>query len=202
MFAINVCAPTSGGHFHPAMTIAQVIFRGFPLQKAPLYILAQTFGAFLASVMVYASWRSSFVAYTAKLVASGHREAIFTPSGPAGILAIFPSPGRDLGEIFANEFFADFLIALVIWSQLDAQNVFASAAIAPYTIGLAFAVAIWGMGYQTVVANSGKCILVGDRKHLADRLLLLQPAMSALASLVRPFGDRTVSLQSTVRWPP
>jgi glycerol uptake facilitator-like aquaporin len=162
MFAINVCAPTSGGHFHPAMTIAQVIFRGFPLKKAPLYILSQTFGAFLASLMVYASCRSSFTAYTAKLVASGHREAIFTPAGPAGTIAIFPSPGRDLAEIFANEFFADFLIALVIWSQLDAQNVFASPAIAPYTIGIAFAVVIWGMSYQTVVANSGEHRLIID----------------------------------------
>lgn len=156
MFAINVCAGSSGGHFHPGFTIAQVIFKGFPAWKAPLYIFSQLLGAFLASLMVYASWRSNFVAYTAELVAAGNREAIFTPTGPAGILAIFPTPGRDLGEIFANEFFGDFFIGMVVWSQLDAQNVFATPSIAPYTIGLAFGVVVWGFSQATVVTNTGE----------------------------------------------
>lgn len=81
--------------------------------------------------MVYASWRTNFESYTNELITSGNRAAIFTPTGPAGILAIFPSPGRNLGEIFANEIFGDFFIGMVVWSQLDAQNIFASPSMAP-----------------------------------------------------------------------
>lgn len=156
MFAINVCAPTSGGHFHPAMTIAQVIFKGFPIRKAPLYIFSQILGAFVASMMIYATWHTNFQSYAAELIATGKREAIFTPTGPAGVLAIFPAPGRTLTEQFASEFFADMLIAFVIWSQLDAQNIFASPTMAPYTIGLAFGVAVWGFSQANVVTNTGE----------------------------------------------
>jgi glycerol uptake facilitator-like aquaporin len=34
IFAITVCAPTSGGHFSPSITIALTLFRGFPKLKA------------------------------------------------------------------------------------------------------------------------------------------------------------------------
>lgn len=34
IFAINVCAGTSGGHFSPAVTITLVLFKGFPKAKA------------------------------------------------------------------------------------------------------------------------------------------------------------------------
>ena len=138
------------------MTIAQVIFKGFPIRKAPFYIIAQLFGAFLASLMIYAMWRTEMLAYTAELTLAGKREVVFSPSGPAGILAIFPTPGRSLGEIFANEFFGDMFIALVIWSQLDAQNVFSSPSLAPYTIGLAFAVIVWGFSSGTIVTNTAR----------------------------------------------
>lgn len=171
MFAINVCAPTSGGHFHPAVTIAQVIFKGFPVWKAGPYIIAQIIGSFVASLMVYASWKTNFVGYTNQLVAAGNSAEIFTPTGPAGILAIFPSPNRTYGEIFANEFFGDLVIALVIWSQLDAQNIFTSPSSAPYTIGLAFGVVVWGWSQGTVVTNTGEFHPSVERCH--HRLTIL-----------------------------
>jgi glycerol uptake facilitator-like aquaporin len=54
---VTLCAPTSGGHFNPCVTIAQVAFRGFPARKAPFYILAQIFGAFVACFVVYLQYR-------------------------------------------------------------------------------------------------------------------------------------------------
>lgn len=155
-FAIVVCAPTSGGHFHPAMTIAQVLFKGFPARKAPFYIIAQIAGAFVASFMIYAMWRTELLGLTELLTANGLREQVFSPSGPAGIIAIFPSAGRNLGEVFANEFFGDMLLGMVIWSQLDAQNVFGAPHMAPYTIGLAFGVIVWGFSAGTIVTNTAR----------------------------------------------
>jgi len=155
-FAIVVCAPTSGGHFHPALTLAQVVFKGFPIRKAPGYIIAQLAGAFVASLMVYAMWRTEMLEMTELLTAAGKRAQVFSPEGPAGILAIFPTAGRNLGEIFANEFFGDMLLAMVIWSQLDAQNVFVVPSTAPYTIGLAFAVIVWGFSAGSIVTNTAR----------------------------------------------
>ncbi|PWN35790.1 aquaporin-like protein [Meira miltonrushii] len=155
-FAIVVCAPTSGGHFHPALTLAQVVFKGFPARKAPGYIIAQLAGAFVASLMVYSIWRTEMLEMTELLTAAGKRAQVFSPEGPAGILAIFPTAGRKMSEIFANEFFGDMFLALVIWSQLDAQNVFVVPSSAPLTIGLAFAVIVWGFSAGSIVTNTAR----------------------------------------------
>ena len=40
-FAIITCAPTSGGHFNPAITISFAVWQGFPWKKVPYYIFAQ-----------------------------------------------------------------------------------------------------------------------------------------------------------------
>lgn len=51
-FAIITCAPTSGGHFNPAITICFCIWQGFPWKKAPYYIFAQVFGSFIAGLLL------------------------------------------------------------------------------------------------------------------------------------------------------
>ena len=40
-FAIMTCAPVSGGHFNPAVTISLAIWQGFPWSKVPRYIFSQ-----------------------------------------------------------------------------------------------------------------------------------------------------------------
>lgn len=40
-FAIMTCAPVSGGHFNPAVTVSLAIWQGFPWSKVPRYIFAQ-----------------------------------------------------------------------------------------------------------------------------------------------------------------
>lgn len=155
-FAIVVCATSSGGQFHPAFTLAQVIFKGFPARLAPLYIAAQLLGGFVASLMVMACWKDELLGITKLLTAEGKAAEIFTASGPAGAIALFPTPGRSLGSIFANEFFADFLIGLVVWANLDSSNPFTSPQVAPYTIGLIFAVVVWGFSSSNVATNTAR----------------------------------------------
>lgn len=40
-FAIMTCAPVSGGHFNPAITISLAVWQGFPWAKVPRYIISQ-----------------------------------------------------------------------------------------------------------------------------------------------------------------
>jgi len=104
----------------------------------------QLLGGYIASLLIYAMWKPEIDGYEALLRAGGLEAEIFTNTGPGGIFALFPPDGRSNGTLFINEFVATVGIAMVIWSQLDSTNVFTVPSAAPYTIGLAFAVAIWG----------------------------------------------------------
>ena len=50
--------PISGGHFNPAVTIALVVARRFPLRDAAAYISAQLTGAALGAAVLAALWPS------------------------------------------------------------------------------------------------------------------------------------------------
>lgn len=57
-FAIITCAPTSGGHFNPAITICFAIWQGFPWKKVPYYIFAQIFGQYhTPSISIAILWQ-------------------------------------------------------------------------------------------------------------------------------------------------
>src|SRR5436305_13516142 len=53
----------SGAHPNPAVTLANCVFRKFPWKKFPLYMLAQTLGAMVASAIVYANYNSAIDVY-------------------------------------------------------------------------------------------------------------------------------------------
>ncbi len=151
-FAIITCAPTSGGHFNPAVTVALWVWQGFPTKKVPYYIFSQIFGAFMAGLVVMGMYWPQISEMKAELLAAG--KPLVANGAPASILCSFPNPDQtNLGYVFLTEFFVDSFIGIVIWACLDPANPFVSAAGAPFVIGLAYAAMVWGFADITISTN-------------------------------------------------
>ncbi|EME42280.1 hypothetical protein DOTSEDRAFT_134431 [Dothistroma septosporum NZE10] len=152
-FAIITCAPTSGGHFNPAVTICFAVWQGFPWKKVPYYIFSQIFGSFVAGLLLMGLYHEQLDAYAAGLRATGVDSMVFN-GGPASVLCSFPSKDQtNLGYLFLIEFFVDSYLGIVIWATLDPANPFISPASAPFVIGLAYAAMIWGFADITISTN-------------------------------------------------
>lgn len=151
-FAIITCAPTSGGHFNPAVTICFAIWQGFPWKKVPRYIFAQICGSFLAGLLLVGQYYPQLQALAAATTAKGL--SLNSLGGPGSVLCSFPSPTQtNYGYLFFIEFFVDSYIGIVIWAVLDPANPFVSPISAPFIIGLAYAVMIWGFADVTISTN-------------------------------------------------
>ena len=61
----------------------------------------------------------------------------FTPQGLAGIFAIYPPVGSDIGGVFLNEFVCDFIIGIIVWGANDATNFLVPPVVSPWVIALA-----------------------------------------------------------------
>lgn len=151
-FAIITCAPVSGGHFNPAITIALAIWQGFPLKKVPYYIFSQILGAFIAGLMVMGMYWTQIQEMKAVLLEKGM--PLVANGAPASILCSFPNPDQtNMGFVFMTEFFVDAFIAIVIWACIDPANPFVAPAGAPFVIGLAYAAMVWGFADITISTN-------------------------------------------------
>jgi len=151
-FAIITCAPTSGGHFNPAITICFAIWQGFPWKKVPHYIISQIFGAFMAGLLLMGMYWPEIQTLKEETLAAGL--PLVSSTGPASILCVFPNPDQtNLGYVFLLEFFVDSYIAIVIWACLDPANPFVSPTTAPFVIGLAYGVMVWGYANITISTN-------------------------------------------------
>jgi len=86
VMGVYVAVGVSGGHINPAVTVALAVHRGFPWRKVAPYVAAQVVGAFLASVVVFLTYREAFDAFD-----GGVRQVAGT-HGTAGIFATYPKP--------------------------------------------------------------------------------------------------------------
>ncbi|GAA5824448.1 hypothetical protein JCM11251_000426 [Rhodosporidiobolus azoricus] len=155
-FAIIIAAPTSGGHLSPSFTIAFVLFKGFPVRKAPFYILAQLLGAFIACLCVYAQYKQQLDLIYDALSAAKETSVIFSSHGPAGVLALFPGAGQPLRWAFLNEFLCNLVLSILVFSVLDATNSFVAIAGAPFVIGLGYFVIIAAFAVDSVALNAAR----------------------------------------------
>ncbi len=88
----------SGAHLNPAVTLALVITKRFPLKKAPLFMLAQMLGGFCGAAIVYFFYQAKFQQFDPSL------------SHTAGIFSTFPA----ITTSFMPGFFAEIIATMIL----------------------------------------------------------------------------------------
>ncbi|ORY89714.1 aquaporin-like protein [Leucosporidium creatinivorum] len=156
--AVITASATSGGHLSPCYTIAFWAFKGFPARKVPFYLISQIFGAMVATWCVYGMYKVEFDAIHEALVAAGPigQASIYTPSGPAGILALFPGTGQQSSYLFLTEFMANLVLAIVVFTCLDGSTFTVSMATVPFVIALSYSSIIWAFAPASVALNTAR----------------------------------------------
>ena len=143
-----VSAGVTGAHLNPAVTLALAVHRRFPWKKVGVYALAQIAGAFVASAVVYVTYREALTAF------DGGVRQVLGPQGTAGIWATYPQafltvfPGGFIDQVVGTA-----LLVLVILGITDSRNSPAPNGLVPVVVGLLVMVIGASFGF-----NSGYAI--------------------------------------------
>ncbi len=129
MLGVYVAGAVSGAHLNPAVTIALAVVRGFPWAKVAPYIVAQMAGAFVASAVVYLTYREAFDAFDA-----GVRQ-IAGARGTAGIFATYPQPFLSTLGGFVDQVVGTALLMLSILAVTDSRNAATPGWLTPVIVG-------------------------------------------------------------------
>lgn len=161
---VYVAARLSGGHLNPAVTIALAAFKGFSWAKVAPYVLAQTLGAFVAALIVRASYAELIGA-----VDPGHTiktQGIFSTLPGNGI------EGFSMQTAFLDQVVGTAILVFVVFALTTAWNNPPMANLGPVVVGLL----VVGLG-MAWGANAGYAI--NPARDLGPRL----------ASLITGYGD-------------
>ncbi|XP_029199413.2 aquaporin-3-like [Acropora millepora] len=120
----------SGAHMNPAVTLASAVVRRLDWVKVPVYCIAQFFGAFIASAVVYGIYYDSLNAF------DGGVRYVLGKKGTAGIWATYPQAHVSTSNGFADQLFGTALLVSCIFAILDRHNNAPNKGVAPVMIGL------------------------------------------------------------------
>jgi MIP family channel proteins len=126
-----VAAGVTGAHLNPAVTLALAVHRHFPWRKVLPYTIAQVAGAFVASAVVYVTYREALTAF------DGGIRQVLGPQGTAGIWSTYPQPFLStFPGGFIDQVVGTGLLVAVILGITDTRNSPAPAGLAPVVVGL------------------------------------------------------------------
>ncbi|KAJ2961906.1 hypothetical protein NQZ79_g2959 [Umbelopsis isabellina] len=157
MCGVYVAGGVSGGHINPVVTLCFAMFRDFPWRKVPIYIFAQTLGAFMGAAVVFANYRKAFTQF-----AGEGNYAVTGPNRTAEVFATYPSDLMTTEGSFFEEMLATCILMILILAQTDHHNMYAGNML-PLAVGLCVAAIGFGLGYQTSYA-------VNPARDLAPRI--------------------------------
>ncbi|KAK2878126.1 hypothetical protein FQN49_001125 [Arthroderma sp. PD_2] len=118
MLGVYCCGGISGGHLNPAVTLANCVFRKFPWRKFPIYMLAQTLGAFCAAGVVYANYKSAITVFEG----GPNIRTVGLDTSTAGIFCTYPAPFLTKTGQFFSEFIASTILMFCIYAMADDKN--------------------------------------------------------------------------------
>jgi len=137
---VYAAAGVSGAHLNPAVTLALAAFRGFPWRKVAPYCAAQLAGAFVASAVVFATYREALAHF------DGGIRKVTGAQATAGIWATYPQPFlTTMPGGLVDQIVGTALLVAVLFALGDRRNLPPAPAIAPVIVG-ALVVAI-GMSF-------------------------------------------------------
>jgi MIP family channel proteins len=153
-----VSAGVTGAHLNPAVTLALAVHRRFPWNHVLPFIIAQCIGAFVASAVVYLTYREALTAF------DGGVRQILGPIGTAGIWATYPQPFLStFPGGFIDQVVGTALLMAGILAITDTRNSPAPAGLVPVVVGLLVVLIGATFGF-----NSGYAI--NPARDLAPRL--------------------------------
>ncbi len=121
---IFVAGGVTGAHINPAVTLALAVHRQFPWSKVLPYSLAQTAGAFVASIVV-------FVTYYEALNQLDAERTMLT----AGIWATYPQSYLSTIGGLIDQIVGTALLVALVFAISDERNLAAPANMAPLFVG-------------------------------------------------------------------
>lgn len=110
----------SGAHLNPAVTFANCVFRKFPWRKFPAYACAQVLGAFCASGVVYANYKSAIDVFEGG--PNIRTVPGYSVNATAGIFCTYPAEFMTTTGQFFSEFIASTLLMFLIYVLKDDGN--------------------------------------------------------------------------------
>jgi MIP family channel proteins len=117
MLGIYTAGGVSGAHLNPAVTIALAVHRAFPWSKVLPYTLAQIAGAFVASAVVFATYREALGAF------DGGIRMVEGATATAGIFATYPQPFLSIAGGFVDQVVGTMLLMAGVMAVTDQKNV-------------------------------------------------------------------------------
>jgi MIP family channel proteins len=137
MLGVYVAGGISGAHLNPAITLAVAVTRGFSWAKVAPYVSAQMAGAFVASAVVFITYREAFDAF------DGGLRQVLGAQGTAGIFATYPQPFLSILGGFVDQVVGTALLAATICAVTDQRNNAAPGWLTPILVaGIVMAIGV------------------------------------------------------------
>ena len=130
MLGIYASGGVSGAHLNPAVTVALAVHRQFPWSKVLPYTLAQVAGAFVASAVVYATYREALFAF------DGGTRLVEGATATAGIFATYPQAYLSIAGGFVDQVVGTMLLMAGVLAVTDQRNVAPPAWLTGPLVGL------------------------------------------------------------------
>ncbi|XP_055952599.1 aquaporin-9-like isoform X1 [Argiope bruennichi] len=115
MLGVATCANVSGGHINPAVTVAFATLGKFPWKKVGHYLLAQHLGAFVASAVLFVTYKDALDWFDPNRTITG-------PTATAYIWATYPKPHVSILNCLLDQVVGTGLLMFTALACIDTKN--------------------------------------------------------------------------------